>query len=437
MKITIKSFKKIKSVENDLAPMNIFIGTNNSGKSSFIQGIQFAISSCQSATRGDSNNYLRNILYYISLDKEKWINFIYSVNQIYEGINLTVNFDADVSEYILVNVKSEEVELALDSIGTGLLQTIQIFAYIEYFDPKIILLDEPDSHIHPTKQKSLSDELYRRAEENSELKVVFSTHSRYILDSLEGKANVIHFRNGDAFTGITGGKILLDIGAADADYLFAKKNLKYVIVTEDSVDNIEEKKSFLKKMLLANGFEEDEFVLHSYEGCKKVDFAKILQSFVQKQIPTAKAIVHIDRDQRIDSDTELIRLKADCDSRNLLLFLTEYQEVESYFCLPKHHSEVFGIPLEQSQSIYEGFIAELKTETLRNLSNFILRERQEFSRNKNNMQDVAIINSKAEEWYADFGTQLTPGKELLGKLKFTLKKYCIKHQIAPWKLAAV
>jgi AAA15 family ATPase/GTPase len=30
-----------------LEPINIFIGINNSGKSSFIQGIQFAISSCQ------------------------------------------------------------------------------------------------------------------------------------------------------------------------------------------------------------------------------------------------------------------------------------------------------------------------------------------------------------------------------------------------------
>ncbi|WP_157836236.1 AAA family ATPase [Rheinheimera texasensis] len=47
MKIRVKKFKKIDNVEVDLAPINIFIGTNNSGKSSFIQGIQFAISACQ------------------------------------------------------------------------------------------------------------------------------------------------------------------------------------------------------------------------------------------------------------------------------------------------------------------------------------------------------------------------------------------------------
>ncbi|MHA2863659.1 AAA family ATPase [Vibrio harveyi] len=47
MKIKIEKFKKIDNVEVDLQPINVFIGANNSGKSSFIQAIQFAISSCQ------------------------------------------------------------------------------------------------------------------------------------------------------------------------------------------------------------------------------------------------------------------------------------------------------------------------------------------------------------------------------------------------------
>lgn len=55
-----------------------------------------------------------------------------------------------------MKVISNGIKLPLDSIGTGLLQVIQIFAYIEYFSPKIVLLDEPDSHIHPTKQKPSS-----------------------------------------------------------------------------------------------------------------------------------------------------------------------------------------------------------------------------------------------------------------------------------------
>lgn len=459
MKVRVQKFKKIDDVEVDLSSINIFIGTNNSGKSSFIQGIQFAISACQtlelldaswvkgktktlsldskdflytptndisylyhgkrlsgsrrkedrnwidftlnngnesklkisrgknggfttllegkylgdqlssietpycvyvpgiagipvlekyevpiavkkSATRGDSNNYLRNILYTINSDDSKWETFIESVNSVYDGVELSVVFDEHVSEYIYVYVTSNGIRLPLDSVGTGLLQVIQIFAYIEYFSPKIVLLDEPDSHIHPTKQKELARELVRRVDANQDLKVVFSTHSRYILEVLENDAKVVHFQLGNALDDVKGSNILLDIGAADADYLFSKKNLKYVIVTEDKVDDVSEKKEFIKKFLIANGLSEDEFVLHSYEGCTKVEFAKILQGFVRKQIPTAKVILHVDRDQKVEGDRELEKLKEDCKKRDILLFVTKFQEIESLH-IPAHHEHPF------------------------------------------------------------------------------------------------
>jgi predicted ATPase len=535
MDIQIKKFKKIDDVKVTLSPLNIFIGANNSGKSSFIQGIQFAISACQtlnlkggtwgkgtktlsldsteylytptknieylyhgkrltgsrtkkdrnwiefvlkdgksstlrisrgknggfttsltgrelgnslsdiekpycvyvpgiagiptqekyevtitvkkSATRGDSNNYLRNILYAISQDENRWTSFKGSINNIYSHIDISANFDEHKSEFINVQVTVDNIELPLDSVGTGLLQVIQIFAYIEYFSPRVILLDEPDSHIHPTKQKLLANELSSRSAANPDLRVVFSTHSRYILDALESQANVVHFQNGNAFQNVKGSNILLDIGAADADYLFSKKELKYVIVTEDKVDNVESKKEFLKKFLVANDLQENEFVLHSYEGCTKVEFAKILQGFVRKQIPTAKVILHIDRDQKVDDDREVLKLKDDCEKKEIIFFMTHYQEIESYFCVPQHISAIYDIPLEEAQQKYESYIAELEDETRRKLSNFILRDRQELSRNREGRPDIELINNQVNDWYIRFGEQLTPGKELLAKIK--------------------
>lgn len=554
MVIKVEKFKKIDDVSLTLKPINIFIGANNSGKSSFIQGIQFAISSCQtlqlnkgkwvkgktktlsldsndflytptsdisylyhgkrlagsktkegrnwikftikadgqasvrvsrgknggfttelsgkaygeelsnienpfcvyvpgiagipvlekfevpiavkkSATRGDSNNYLRNILHTISTDddKEKWQNFINSVSAVYGAINLKVIFDEHVSEFIRVDVeqtidieevsesgkpssKKKTISLPLDSVGTGLLQVIQIFAYIEYFDPKLILLDEPDSHIHPTKQKRLAAELVERTKSDPALKIVFSTHSRYILEALENEANVVHFQNGKALPNVKGSNILLDIGAADADYLFSKKSLKYVIVTEDKVDDISEKKEFLKKFLLANGLSEDEFVLHSYEGCSRVDFASILQGFVRKQIPTAKVILHLDRDQKADDDREIIKLKNSCSNNDIILFVTKYQEIESYFCMPKHIQQVYGIELAEAEKLYWTFIGELEGETKRKLQNFILREREELGKGKSGF-DVKLIDEKVSDWMRNYPEEFTPGKELLGKIK--------------------
>lgn len=536
MKIQIKKFKKIDDVTVVLQPLNIFIGANNSGKSSFIQGIQFAISGCQtlklkggiwtgkgtktlsldsseylytptsnieylyhgkrligsrrredrswiefifsdekmsslkisrgknggfttslngrdlgdelsdienpycvyvpgiagvptqekyevtitvkkSATRGDSNNYLRNILYSISKNDVKWGAFKESVNSIYDNIDVVAKFDEHKSEYIHVYVVDDKLELPLDSVGTGLLQIIQIFAYIEYFNSKIILLDEPDSHVHPTKQKLLANELARRSTSNPDLRIVFSTHSRYILEALEDKANVVHFQSGGASSGVKGSKILLDIGAADADYLFSKKELRYIIVTEDKVDEIVAKKDFLRKFVVANGLSEDEFVLHSYEGCKKVDFAKILQGFVRKQIPAVKVIVHIDRDQKIDTDREVLELREDCQKRGILFFMTKYQEIESYFCTPEHIHKIYSIDLNFAKVKYEQFVAELECETKQKLTNFILRERRELSLNKNDQQDIGLINRTVDDWYGRYKEELTLGKELLGKIK--------------------
>jgi ABC-type proline/glycine betaine transport system ATPase subunit len=314
------------------------------------------------------------------------------------------------------------------------MQTIQIFAYIEYFNPRIILLDEPDSHLHPTKQRNLAHELLRRTNENENLKVVFSTHSRYILDTLEDIANVVHFQNGKSFSEIKGSKILLDIGAADAEYLFAKKSLKYIVVTEDKVDNISEKKSFLKNFLLANGLSEDEFVLHSYEGCTKVDFAKILEGFVRKQIPGVRVIVHIDRDQKVDGDRDLIKLEDDCEKRELLLFVTKFQEVESYFCQPEHISQIYGINIDVCSTLYEESVNELADETRRKLKNFILRERKELSINKDGKQDITIIDGLADEWYSKFRNELCPGKELMGKVKNAIQT---AHRLDPNRIIEI
>ncbi|MGY5798409.1 ATP-dependent nuclease [Rheinheimera faecalis] len=543
MLIELSKFKKIDKVSINLESLNIFIGANNSGKSSFIQGIQFAIAACQtlelrnvkwskaeggsrtssldsseflytptkdvaslyhgrkltgaktrdarseiefvfsngldsskvsiskgknggftttvqgrtlgsllcdvsnpycvyvpgiagiptqekyevaiavrkSATRGDSNNYLRNIIYSISKDNDKWQAFLCSVKSIYGELSLNVLFDENKSEYIDVTVKLDLIEVPLDAVGTGLLQVIQIFAYIEYFNPKIILLDEPDAHIHPTKQKLLAKELARRSAIDDGLRIVFSTHSRYILEELEGESNVAHFQDGAAFSQVRNGSILVDIGAADVDYLFGRKNLKYVIATEDKVDDIKEKKHFLKKFLLANGLNEDEFVLHSYEGCTKVHFAKILEGFVNKHIPGVKVILHIDRDQKVDTDRDIVGLFADCERHNILCFLTKYQEIESYFCLPEHISLTCGLPLSEAKAIYDKCVDDLKAATIEKLENFILRDRPELVLNSRNMKDIALIKNKAKEWYQHYKYELTSGKELLGMIKSTLQ----------------
>lgn len=550
MRIKVSGFKRIAEAEVNLAKVNVFIGANNAGKSSFIQGIQFAVSTAQtleiqdvkwikryhrvasldpsdflysptrditqlhnegplkgaknelakqirvqfsidsnssmvsiskgknrgihskvegmdlgkklcnlsspfcvyvpgiagipiqekkdvpivikkSSTRGDSNNFLRNILHTILANETSSEKFHASIAKIYPGTLVTTNFDENKSEFIESSVHIEGREFPLDLVGTGLLQTIQVFAYLEYFKPQILLLDEPDSHIHPTKQAALALELASRAQEEDGPITVFSTHSRYILEALEGIAKIFHFSEGRVTNDVQNSKILLDIGAADADYLFSKKSLKYIIATEDKVDGIEDKKQYLKSFLIANGLKEGEFVLHSYEGSTKVDFAKTLESFVRKHIPTVRVLIHLDRDQREIEDRDIVSLEAKCLKQEIGLFITEGSEIENYFCRVDHLSEIWALDKPQREALsfaITQFYSELRPITIKKIQDFILNHRSDtIQKEGNKLLDSGKLNKISEELYSKSGEQLTPGKELIGKIKQYLQKLTGKN----------
>ncbi len=62
-------------------------------------------------------------------------------------------------------------------------------------------------------------------------------------------------------------------------------------------------------------------------------------------------------------------------------------------------------------------MTSLKEEAIRKITNFISRDRADLAKNKQGKQDIDIINSLANEWYENYRYELTPGKELLGKVK--------------------
>lgn len=377
----------------------------------------------KSAVRGDSNNFLRNILLRIKNDAEnnKWTRFLESLNNIYSNFNVFVAYNENESEFIDCKITYDGENLPLDSIGTGVLQTMQIFAYMEYFSPKILLLDEPDSHLHPTKQRLLASEIQRRSLQNTEMKVVFSTHSMQLLRSLSN-AKTYHFINGKASLTNDECSVLLDIGALDADYLFSKPHLKFVILTEDKVDDIKEKKNFIKQFVLSHGLSENEFVLHSYQGCKNMHTASVLQALVCKHIPSAKVIVHIDKDQRWDeNDADLILLASKAKTHDVKLFVTEFSEIENYFCKPEHLASIYNLDLVSVKDLYDQELLGLKGLVSRKLKDFILNERSSLitddrNRIKSEQLDKIVegeINSQLEI--------LCPGKELLAKLRSRLQ----------------
>ena len=88
-------------------------------------------------------------------------------NDIKDIVNYEFDFDfvnsskKEIDEYLDLKVKIEGKKLDLHLQGSGFLQVAEIFSTIRYVDAplSILLVDEPDSHIHTTLQKSLINKL--------------------------------------------------------------------------------------------------------------------------------------------------------------------------------------------------------------------------------------------------------------------------------------
>lgn len=108
------------------------------------------------AASGDSNVVLRNILLLLKR-KNELANAIQAVREVYAddtiGIGVEYNEDRDYNISANLHTKGMQGSKPLELAGTGILQVIQIFAYLYLFRPSILLIDEPEAHlIRPFRQ---------------------------------------------------------------------------------------------------------------------------------------------------------------------------------------------------------------------------------------------------------------------------------------------
>jgi Fe-S cluster assembly ATPase SufC len=139
-------------------------------------------------SRGDANIVLRNILNRLRR-KPEWDLFEQDLAIVFPLVKLEVKFDQTIDQYIEVKTIEGGRSVPLDLSGTGLLQAVQILAYLHLFRPKLIVLDEPDSHLHPNNQRLLCSLLTTGALER-DVQVIMTTHSRHVLDSMYTEAKI-------------------------------------------------------------------------------------------------------------------------------------------------------------------------------------------------------------------------------------------------------
>jgi energy-coupling factor transporter ATP-binding protein EcfA2 len=287
----------------------------------------------RAVARGDANLVLRNVLFQLSADSAKWTNFKADMRALFPQIDMRVAFEPEQDEYIHVYINHDGgPEVPLDAAGTSVLQASQLLSYVSLFQPRLLVLDEPDSHLHPDRQRKLCRLLCEIAV-GHDFQVLMSSHSRHVLDALSRRSRVVWLNKGAVIDSddIDTTKVLLELGALDSVDYFADGQLRCLVATEDADQR------YIEAVLEASGFDMDDVEIVSYPGCSQVEAAIVLGCFLREKAPHIRLVVHRDRDYMGATDSESF-----CNrllSKNIIPFVTDGNDIECYFTNANHLAE--------------------------------------------------------------------------------------------------
>jgi energy-coupling factor transporter ATP-binding protein EcfA2 len=323
--------------------------------------------------RGDANLTLRNVLRMLHEDAARWAVFVSDMQKIFGQISIEIDFNEDTDESIEVFFQFPDgPRLQVDAAGTSVLQAAQILAYINLFKPQVLILDEPDSHLHPDNQRLLCELVFNLASERG-FQALISTHSRHVLDSMKHRGSIVWLSKGRMVDqpDFSSTAVLMDIGALDSADYFADGQSRCVVASEDV------NKTALSALLFSNGFIEQDTEISTYAGCSKVESAVVLGSFLADKAPNISMVVHRDRDymEQLEAD----RFEQTLESLGFHPFLTMPSDVEGYFLNSLHlHALNPAIPVEEIDALINKAIQDSRHTTLEKMIN--LRTEQAFRR---------------------------------------------------------
>ncbi|MGW9065694.1 AAA family ATPase [Achromobacter animicus] len=389
--------------------------------------------------RGDANLVLRNVLLMLKdaeskevrdraerLDKGNlnqedmqnwkgpWQRFQEGMRKLFENIEFEVKFDRDRDEHIEVFfTRPGKPRLPIDAAGTSILQASQILAYITLFQPHVLILDEPDSHLHPNNQRTLCHLILELATEHGFIPLI-STHSRHVLDAMRERSTVHWVSHGSKvdFNSLTTASMLMEIGALDSVDYFTSGAIKCLFATEDSsADSIKA----LHSLLSVNGFKLPETDIRGYSGCSKIDSAKVLRGFLADKAPQIQVVLHRDRDYMADDSAQ--KFESEIKKIGALPFLTTHSDAEGYFINAEHLAHLnAGLSVTRAQELIDEATVQTKEKSLKTLTNLRFEVAQR-ERKGGKAPDAYEISSGARMDYEENPNKWRRGKHVLNFLK--------------------
>ena len=392
--------------------------------------------------RGDANLVLRNVIRMLSLEKKAWDSFLEDMRSLFNGIAIEIQFDEKRDETIEVFFQVPGgPRLPIDAAGTSILQASQILAYISLFQPTVLILDEPDSHLHANNQRVLCNLVLDLSSKRA-FRALISTHSRHVLDAMRNLSSVVWINKGQKvpYDSLTTASQLLELGALDSIDYFADGEIRCLLATEDSsTESIEA----VKVLLWSNEFVEEDTEVRSYSGCTKIDSAKVLGGFLSDKAPHIRFVLHRDRDYMDDGAAQAFEQQI--AQMGAHPFLTALSDAEGYFLSAEHLSHVNPtLTAARAQELIDEATASTRDKSIEKMINIRL-DFANRNRNGGPQPNAGAISIQATNDFDADPVKWRRGKIVLGALKGLLQKELGKNpkvlEVSPYlkspQLAAI
>lgn len=297
------------------------------------------------AAAGDSNTVLRNILLRI-VERGQLSDFLDAIKQVYPDLDISVSFEDESDYHVQATVSTSVVGVRkpLEFAGTGLIHAIQVLAYLVLYEPNLLLIDEPESHLHPTLQSRLVKVLEREARKRG-CRAVITTHSPFVVNGLSRDSITVWLKKGQTLAASNGEEIRKALGWGVLDK-------SAVLCSEDA------RVGLIVELLKQDDALERAVSIFPFDGVSKLGTGKHILSLKSALGDVHKFGVHRDRD--CHSYDELEPWANEYLDKGIFSFVTDGSDIEMYFCCPEHVADALDIDFGDAVQIIDEAVKNIE-----------------------------------------------------------------------------
>ena len=353
--------------------------------------------------RGRVHTVIRNLLLDLKEGNrlEKLVNTLQSIFLSLKKMRIEFDEVSDRFISVVYQEAGRPKEFDVFSAGSGFQQFLYLLGFIQLRDPAVILLDEPDVHLHGVLQHALLSELQKLVAGGKQ--ILFATHSRDLIHAVAPEDILSLEEEGAKRLSISYDvyDTLDKLGSVDPTQLPTIQAYRRVVIVENQTD-WELLSTFCAKCLGEPLWREAEkrlAVCYSKGNPYKQDIARLrsqLQQLITLQGRTLETFVIADRDYYPD----LEQLNESIRSPHIHWHVWERAEIENYLLCPEAILRLMQgkSALQLEEAAFREEYAKTLDESRDNADDRLAAAYVEYNRRLKNQWDAVTINRKAREY---------------------------------------